>query len=111
MPRTLVMYDLVPMEPGMTPHCPLVASMAPLRVIQIEMRNDSDLVDYYLFYGTGHSKGLEKMKEAMWKVDPSGRFRFSDATDPDQLALFGNDPDLPALERLLVDQFEVVPKN
>ena len=74
-------------------------------VRSFEMRNDSDLVDYYLFYGTGHSKGLEKMKEAMWKVDPSGRFRFFDATDPDQLALFGNDPDLPALERLLVDQF------
>ena len=34
LPRPLVMYDLVPMEPGMTPHCPLVASMAPLRVIQ-----------------------------------------------------------------------------
>jgi hypothetical protein len=23
--------------------------------------------------------GLEKMKEAMWKVDPSGRFQFSSA--------------------------------
>ncbi len=74
-------------------------------VRSFEMRNDKDVVDYYLFYGTGHLKGLEKMKEAMWKVDPSGRFRFSDATDPAQMALFGDEPDLPALQKLLGDQF------
>ena len=74
-------------------------------VRSFEMRNDSGMVDYYLFYGTGHLKGLEKMKEAMWKVDPSGRFRFSDATDRAQLTLFGDEPDLPALERLLVGRF------
>jgi hypothetical protein len=32
------------------------------------------------------------MKEAMWKVDQSGEFRFSDATDPNQTTLFTIDP-------------------
>ena len=53
-------------------------------VRSFEMRNGKDLVDYYLFYATGHILGLEKMKDAMWKVDPSGLFQFSDATDPNQ---------------------------
>ena len=74
-------------------------------VRSFEMRNDNNVVDYYLFYGTGHLLGLEKMKEAMWKVDPSGRFQFSDATDPAQMTLFGSEPDLPALKRLLADRF------
>lgn len=74
-------------------------------VRSFEMRNDSNVVDYYLFYGTGHLLGLAKMKEAMWKVDPSGRFRFSDATNPAQMTLFGGEPDFPALKRLLLDRY------
>ena len=74
-----------------------------------EMRNDNGLVDYYLFYGTRHLLGLAKMKEAMWKVDPSGRFLFSDATNPAQLTLFGHDPDLPALKELLLVRFRGAP--
>ena len=31
------------------------------------------------------------MKEAMWKVNPDGDFRFSDATNPNQLVLFEAD--------------------
>jgi hypothetical protein len=38
------------------------------------MRNESDVTDYYLFYATNNRKGLEKIKEAMWKVDESGGF-------------------------------------
>jgi three-Cys-motif partner protein len=40
---------------------------------------------YYLFYVTGSLTGLKKMKEAMWAVDSSGEFSFSDATDPRQM--------------------------
>ena len=47
-----------------------------------EMRNERDVVDYYLFYATNNILGLKKMKEAMWRVDQGGEFRFSDATDP-----------------------------
>ena len=74
-------------------------------VRSFEMRNGKDLVDYYLFYATGHILGLEKMKDAMWKVDPSGLFQFSDATDPNQLTLFGSEPDYPFLESLLNQRF------
>ena len=40
------------------------------------------------------------MKEAMWKVDPDGEFRFSDATNPDQLVLFDHDSSEPLLRHL-----------
>jgi hypothetical protein len=39
------------------------------------------------------------MKEAMWKVDPFGDFRFSDATDPNQTLLF----EAPATAPLAAD--------
>lgn len=44
---------------------------------------------YDLFFASNSLKGLEKMKEAMWRVDPSGSFSFRDATDPHQTVLFG----------------------
>jgi hypothetical protein len=43
---------------------------------------------YWLFFCTNSSRGLEEMKKAMWKVDPTGGFRFSDKDDPSQLNLF-----------------------
>ena len=42
---------------------------------------------YHLFFGTNHIKGLEKMKESMWAVDPHGGQRFQDSTDSGQLVL------------------------
>jgi three-Cys-motif partner protein len=65
------------------------------------MVNESRRVDYFLFFATQSIKGLERMKEAMWKVDPLGDFCFSDATDPNALTLFGLEPDLSALSRIL----------
>jgi len=44
-------------------------------------------VIYYLVYGTKHWKGLEVMKEAMWRVDRRGTYRFSDLTDISQTYL------------------------
>ena len=41
-------------------------------------------VIYYLVYGTKHWKGIEVMKEAMWKVDRRGSYKFSDLTDVNQ---------------------------
>ena len=61
-------------------------------VRSFKMSNDKDVTDYFLFYGTNELLGLKKMKEAMWKVDESGEFRFSDATDPHQAVLFGRAP-------------------
>jgi three-Cys-motif partner protein len=39
---------------------------------------------YYLVYATKSEKGMEVMKEAMYKVDRRGLYRFSDITDPGQ---------------------------
>jgi three-Cys-motif partner protein len=70
------------------------------------MSNDKDVTDYILFYGTNELLGLKKMKEAMWKVDESGGFSFSDATDPRQTVLFGNEPNLAQLKSDLLRKFK-----
>jgi three-Cys-motif partner protein len=70
-----------------------------------EMSNARDVTDYYLFYATNELLGLKKMKEAMWKADESGEFRFSDATDPNQLVLFEKAPNLLNLRARIVTEF------
>lgn len=77
-------------------------------VRSFEMRNKNDATDYFLFFATNSRKGIQKMKEAMWKVDESGAFRFSDATaGASQLALpFTSAPNFAALRRDLVGRFE-----
>lgn len=74
-------------------------------VRSFEMRNERNLTDYFLFFATNSLKGLEKMKEAMWRVGPGGDFSFSDATDPAQITLFGTEPDRELLRRLLLGRF------
>ena len=69
------------------------------------MRNEADVTDYYLFYATNNLLGLQKMKEAMWRVDESGEFSFSDNTDPDQLILFAKEPQYDMLRRQVLNQF------
>jgi three-Cys-motif partner protein len=65
-----------------------------------ERRDRNDRTQYYLFFASNHELGHLKMKAAMWKVDPDGEFRFSDATNPSQLVLFEADPTAPLLEEL-----------
>lgn len=74
-------------------------------VRSFEMRNKRDRVDYYLFYATNSIVGLSRMKDAMWKVDGSGDFRFSDATNPNQAVLFGNEPNIDVLRSQLLTRF------
>jgi hypothetical protein len=69
------------------------------------MRNDKDVTDYFLFFATNSAKGMAKMKEAMWKVDQSGEFRFSDATNPNQTLLFSPKPDFEQLSRTICTRF------
>jgi len=45
---------------------------------------------YWLFFCTNHWRGLEQMKKAMWSVDATGSFRFSDKDDPNQLTLLSD---------------------
>lgn len=68
------------------------------------MRNKKNTTDYFLFFGTKSTAGLKAMKQAMWKVDPTGTYEFSDYTNPDQLLLFSQ-PDYTILQRMLSKQF------
>jgi len=74
-------------------------------VRSFQMKNDHDVTDYYLFHGTNSLMGLKKMKEAMWRVDDSGEFTFSDATDPDQLVLLERTPRFDLLRRQILERF------
>lgn len=69
-----------------------------------EMRDQRDRVLYYLFFATNHPLGHARMKETFWKVDPESGFRFSDATNPNQLVLFEIDPS-DALSKLILSVF------
>ena len=74
-------------------------------VRSFQMRNDRDVTDYYLFYATNRLLGLKRMKAAMWKVDESGEFTFSDATDPNQLVLLAKEPRIDVLSRQIIEHF------
>lgn len=52
-----------------------------------EMIGKYNQIIYYLIFGTEHWKGLEVMKEAMWKVDRRGQYQFSDRLGRDQIFL------------------------
>ncbi len=46
---------------------------------------------YWLVFCTNNLCGLEQMKKAMWKVDDTGSFRFSDKDNPAQLRLLNDE--------------------
>lgn len=71
-------------------------------VISFEMVDDSGH-DLHLVFGTSNPKGLEKMKDAMWKVDPVHGVHYRDPRDPDQLTFdIGVQPNLAPLRRELL---------
>jgi three-Cys-motif partner protein len=75
-------------------------------VRSFEMLNRGNRTDYFLFFATHSLRGLEKMKESMWKVDASGAYQFSDFTDASaNINLFPKEPDFARLKELLVAQF------
>ncbi len=81
-------------------------AVAQIRYVRsFQMINQQNTTDYFLFFGTNNRKGLEKMKDAMWKVDPDSGYSFSDRTNKYQLQLFEKGPDYDLLKRLLVSQF------
>jgi three-Cys-motif partner protein len=75
-------------------------------VHSFEMLNQGNSTDYFLFFATNNVKGLEKMKEAMWKVDDTGSFQFSDHADARGLmSLFSAHPNLSPLREAIVKKF------
>ncbi|GLI95327.1 three-Cys-motif partner protein TcmP [Methylocystis echinoides] len=84
-----------------------LSTLAGARFVRFfEMRNSRDLTDYFLFFATKSQKGLLAMKRAMWRVDDSGAFIFSDATNPNQLVLLDGGPDGREIERQILRQFK-----
>lgn len=74
-------------------------------VRSFEMRNDRNASDYFLYFCSNNLRGLAKMKEAMWKVDPGGGFTFSDATNFEQTVLFQPEPDRRQLRGAIEGRF------
>ena len=70
-----------------------------------EMRDSGNRTEYFLIFGTHHKEGLNVIKQAMWAVDPSGQFQFSDFTDPNQPTLFAMEPDYRQLQNLIIAHF------
>lgn len=76
-------------------------------VRSFEMLNRRNRTDYFLFFGTKKLLGLEKIKEAMWKVDPTGTYQFSDYTEADRtIGLFADQPDYDSLKTMLLGEFK-----
>ncbi|MEU5839917.1 three-Cys-motif partner protein TcmP [Streptomyces diacarni] len=71
--------------------------------LQFEMLDEGGRL-LYLIFGTSHAKGLEKMKDALWGVDPSHGVRYRDPKDPDQQQLeLALEPNTAPLRRILLD--------
>lgn len=70
------------------------------------MKNENNQIIYRLIFGTKHYEGLKKMKAAMWSVDKTGSFTFSDRTDPKQVLLIPHEPDYEDLKRLILKKFD-----
>jgi three-Cys-motif partner protein len=60
---------------------------------------------YHLFFGTKVLKGLEKMKDVMWGIDPAQGDRFRDSTIKGLMPLFEPEPDTRPLGEALRLQF------
>lgn len=60
------------------------------------MENRGGHTSYHLYFCTNHIAGLKKMKSAMWKVAPTGDYRFRDLM-AGQAVLFDVAPDLELL--------------
>lgn len=74
-------------------------------VRKFQMERNSARTLYALFFATRHTKGLQVMKEAMWKIDPTNGERFSDrlVSNP---TLFDGVPNYEELKSALVLKFQ-----
>lgn len=60
---------------------------------------------YTLFFGTKHLLGLERMKEAMWSIDPVKGQRYKDTTLAGVQPLFEPEVDTTPLRNALMEHF------
>ena len=74
-------------------------------VIRFDLFEDDALV-YALFFATKNDLGCDKMKQAIWKVDPFGNFQFKSATR-DQMILGPSFANLNRIDEVLVSEFGI----
>lgn len=92
----------------------LTAYREMLRTAGFRYLLDFEMIDsrgesLYLVFGTGHPRGLQKMKEAVWEVDRAYGVRFRDPRDEKTDPLFVlEDPQDSSLQRLLLDRLHQV---
>ena len=83
-----------------------LASAGGLKYVQsFEIITSKPNTGYHLFCGTTHIRGLQKMKEMMWKVDPLAGARLRASTTREQQPLFQADVDARPLEEGLRSKF------
>lgn len=70
-----------------------------------EMKRANKTVAYYVVYATRSITGVEKFKDAMWKVDPSTGTSFSDRNWNQGSLLTGSNVELSELQQRLSEQF------
>ncbi len=70
-----------------------------------EMKDERNHTEYYLVFTTDSIAGLRAMKAAMWAVDPSGQFKFSDTTNPQQMTLFASTPNYKQLQEEILQRY------
>ena len=70
-----------------------------------EMRRANETVAYYVVYATRNITGVEKFKDAMWKVDPSTGASFSDRNWNQGSLLTGSNVELNELQQRLIMDF------
>lgn len=73
--------------------------------LDFEMRRANETVAYYVVYATRSLTGVEKFKDAMWKVDPSTGSTFSDRHWNQGSLLTGSNVELSQLRHRLSEQF------
>lgn len=71
----------------------------------VKMYDRRRVLKYALVYLTNHVKGLRLMKDAAWRLDGAGEFRFLQLDDPNQNTLIAKSPDLRPLEGHLLTVF------
>lgn len=74
-------------------------------VQSFEMINKTGHTSYFLFYATRAIKGLRAMKDAMWRADPGGGYRFSDLLAGQDVLFAEEFLDVRPLRRELLTHF------
>ena len=68
------------------------------------INQDRGRTAYFLVFGTRSSRGFDRMKGVMWRLDPESGCRYS-GEEGDQLSLFVPQPNLSPLRAELSDRF------